>query len=227
MGEEQLLGTSLHPGGLLLQGNEVRIDSAQYESAKSVNCSTWGCLGQLGSHQLSTSPVNQKNVWTWMLRERNRWMMPHQILTTCPSSPTCEVYALFHSPPFFRQWSCHMSSLHAKTPETRKLTHWGKKWTPLPSHSQKHNIANLHAHCKTCKIWKHFCSKLGEIKYLKTYFIYCLIWTNVQHTDVELNSGLNGFQGKDEPKKTSAICTKRNLEQHHHKTCHCFSFPSM
>lgn len=40
MGEEQLLGTSLHPGGLLLQGNEVRIDSAQYESAKSVNCNT-------------------------------------------------------------------------------------------------------------------------------------------------------------------------------------------
>lgn len=37
--------------------------------------------------------------------------------------------------------------------------------------------------------------------------------TNVQRTDVELNSGLNGFQRKDEPKKTSAICTKRNLEK--------------
>lgn len=37
--------------------------------------------------------------------------------------------------------------------------------------------------------------------------------TNVQRTDVELNSGLNGFQRKDEPKKTFATCTKRNLEK--------------
>lgn len=161
-----------------------------------------------------------KNVWIWMLSEsvNDEWFFVEcSLCYTDPRGPSLSA-------------PLHFSDGEAAAPVSPVpgLQCW-ESWLTGGKKEHYCQATLSSAYCKprlpiaklpqNLKIFFH---QSWKNKIIADLFNLILMWISAA-----LNSALNGFRGKDEPKKTLVICTEGNLKQRHRSQWHRFSFPSM